>query len=212
MFWFPTNPEIHGPQLRTPSAPTLTEASTVDRVFQDLWETRTLAAPTGRVFAPTEPNVTRMRTASNLLENRTTRASARLDGPGMGRFVDRTGTSTVGPTLTCPAKRRDAAWTIVSTLQTLVKRTATAMALATLATTTQITTESQTRPTTVPLSQIPTNSTPILTAKTCEETPATTAHICPTLTRRTRTKMDSETSATQTRTMTEFLKSGTTAH
>merc|ERR1719305_1446669 len=82
-----------------------------------------------------------MRTASNLLENRTTHASARLDGSGMGRSVDRTGTSTVGPTLTCPVKRRDAAWTIVSTLQTLVKRTATAMALVTLATTTQTTTE-----------------------------------------------------------------------
>merc|ERR1719305_1408357 len=91
-----------------------------------------------------------MRTASNLLENRTTHASARLDGQGMGRSVDRTGTSTVGPTLTCPVKRRDAAWTIVSTLQTLIKRT--------------------------------------------------------------QTKMDSETSATQTRTMTEFLMSGTTAH
>merc|ERR1719500_45571 len=61
---------------------------------------------------------------------------------------------------------------------------------------TQTTTESQTRPTTVPLSQIPTNSTPILTAKTCEETPATTAHILRTSTRRTRTEIGLGTLAT----------------
>merc|ERR1719242_1974865 len=118
----------------------------------------------------------------------------------------------VGLTLTCPVMRSAAAWTIVSTLQTLVKRTVTAMALATLVTTTLTTTESQTRPTTVPLSLILTNLTPILTVKTCEETPATTAHICPTSIRRTRTKTDWETSATQTRTMTEFLMNGTTVH
>merc|ERR1712130_955727 len=153
--------------------------STVDLVFQDLWGIRTLAAPTGRVFARTEPNVTRMRTASNLLENRTMCASARLVGLEMERCVDRTGILMVGPTLTCPVKRRDAVWTTVSTLQTLVKRIAMAMALVMLATTTQTTTESRTHPTTV--------------------------HICPTSIRRTRTKTDWETSATQTRTMTEFL-------
>merc|ERR1712032_1654629 len=134
---------------------------------------RILVAPTDRVFALTGQNVTRMRTASNLLENSTTCASARLDGPGMGRSVDRTGTSMAGLTLICPVKRRDAAWTIVSTLQTLVKRTAMAMASAML---------------------------------------VTTAHIYPTLIRKTQTKMDWEMSAIQTRTTTEFSMSETTVH
>ena len=139
-------------------------------------------------------------------------ASARSGGPAMGRCVDRTGTSMAGPTLTCPVKRRGAAWIIVSTLQTLVKKTAMAMASAMLAMMMQTTTEFQTHPTTAPLSQIPTNLTPILMVKTCEEMPATTVRTYPTSIRKTLTKMDWETSAIQTRTMTEFLMSGTTVH
>ena len=87
-----------------------------------------------------------------------------------------------------------------------------AMASAMLATTTQITTESRIHPTTAPSSQIRTNLTPILTGKTCEEMPVTTAHIYPTLIRKTRTKMDWEMSAIQTRTTTEFSMSGITVH
>lgn len=87
-----------------------------------------------------------------------------------------------------------------------------AMALAMLATTTQTTTESRTHRTTAPSSQIRTNLTPILTGKTCEEMLVTIAHIYPTLIRKTRTKMDWETSATQTWTTTEFSMSETTVH
>ena len=137
-------------------------------------------------------------------ENSTMCASARLDGLVMVRFVDLTGTSMAGPTLTCPAKKRDVGWTIALILQTLVKRIATVMALAMLATMTQTMMESQIHPTTALLSQTLTNSTQILMAKTCEETPATTVHFYPTLISKTQTKMDWEMIATLTRITMEF--------
>merc|ERR1719285_264344 len=99
-------------------------------------------------------------------ENSSTCASARSAGREMEKCVDQTGTSTDGRTSTCLVKMRGAAWTTVSTLQTLVKRTATVTALAMPAMTTQTTMESRTLLTTARLSQTRTNLTQIQTART----------------------------------------------
>lgn len=145
----------------------------------------------------------RTRTASNRTESPTISASARLDGPGMVRSADQTEISMIGLTLIFRVRNPSVGWTIVWTHPTLDRKTVMVMVLAMLAMTMLIMMASLTLLTTVPWWPILTSSTQIQKVWTNAVMLAITAPTYPTSTRKTLTKMASETPVILTKTMME---------